>query len=98
MDLEYGSKKGYSINPIENLITNSGFDGTGFHMNKKEIFNYNKVKIKTKKKMQNFYFSKIINDSFLLNFKIKKLSFLFYLYLSSDLINKLLKIKRFILK
>ena len=31
-------RNGLCINPVENLVNNIGFDGSGYHMNKREKF------------------------------------------------------------
>lgn len=90
--------KGLSINPVENLIINTGFDGSGYHTNKKKNFIFNKVQKKFRIRMKSLYFLESINNSFIKNFKIKKIFFLFYLYFNTSIINKLLKIKIFYLK
>ena len=86
-------KNGFSVNPVENLVNNIGFDGSGFHMNKKEKFYFNKQKFKNKVRMKKIYFSKKINSSFQNNFKIKNLSFFLFRYLNIKILEKIIKIK-----
>jgi len=86
-------KNGLCVNPIENLVYNIGFDGSGFHMNKKEKFFFNKKKFKNKIRMKKIYFSEKINSSFKNNFKIKNLSFFLFRYLNIKILEKIIKIK-----
>ena len=80
VDLEHRRRNGLCINPVENLVNNIGFDGSGYHMNKREKFFFNKEKFKNKIRMKKIYFSEKINSSFQNNFKIKNLSFFLFRY------------------
>ena len=85
--------KGYCINPVKNLVTNIGFDGSGYHMLKKEKFSFSRNNSFTNKKMHKPYYSQSINISFQKNFKMKLFSFLCFKYLHIKLIDFLLKLK-----
>ena len=91
-------RNGLCINPVENLVNNIGFDGSGYHMNKREKFFFNKEKFKNKIRMKKIYFSEKINSSFQNNFKIKNLSFFLFRYLNNNILEKIIKIKFKILK
>ena len=85
--------KGYCINPVKNLVNNIGFDGSGYHMFKKESFSFNKNNSLKNKKMNKPYYLEIINFSFQKNFKMKLFSFLCFKYLHINIINILMKLK-----
>jgi len=84
---------GYCVNPTKNLINNIGFDGSGFHMFRKENFIFNKNLNNKNKRMQIPIFNKQINNSFQKNFNIKYTSYLFFRYFNLKIIKTLLKIK-----
>ena len=85
---------GYCINPVGSLVKNIGFDGTGYHTKKGDIFPRNKV-YRLKKKMVKPFFSEKINKKFLNKFKLKRINFHLFNTLPLTLINHLFKIKKF---
>ena len=84
--------KGYCINPVKNLVTNIGFDGSGYHMLRKKSFLLVEI-ILSQIKMHKPYYSQSINISFQKNFKMKLFSFLCFKYLHIKLIDFLFKLK-----
>ena len=86
---------GYCINPVGSLVKNIGFDGTGYHTKKGDIFQSNKIYLH-KKRMQKPFFSKKINNEFLSKFKIKKISYHLFNNLPLVVIKYLYKIKKII--
>ena len=91
--------KGLCINPINSLISNAGYDGSGTHSRVGEEFpsskNYNK-----KKFMNNLNYFPEINDNFRKKFCIKRKTFLIFKYFPSTILNYLyilkLKVKMFL--
>lgn len=86
---------GYCINPVGSLVKNIGFDGTGYHTKKGDIFKRNKIYLH-KKKMQKPFFSKEINNDFLSKFKIKKINYHLFNNLPLIVIKYLFRIKKII--
>lgn len=86
---------GYCINPVGSLVKNIGFDGTGYHTKKGDIFKRNEIYLH-KKKMKKPFFSKEINNDFLRKFKIKKINYYLFNNLPLIVIKYLFKIKKII--
>ncbi len=84
---------GLCINPLEDLVENIGFDGSGFHINKREKFFSSKKKPKGLIKMKIPVFLREINYSFQKNFKIRIISYLIFRYLNINIIKSIMKLK-----
>ncbi len=88
--------KGLSINPINSLVDNIGYDGTGYHTKSKKKFPRNLGNISKKKRMLEIRFSEKLNYQFIEKFKIKVLTFNLFNLLPLEIISILLKIKKVI--
>jgi len=84
---------GYCINPSGSLVENIGFDGTGYHTKKGDFFPKNKL-FKKRKRLNEIIFLNEINNNFLKRFKINKIYFILFKYLSLTQIKILFKIKK----
>lgn len=88
---------GFCINPSGSLVKNIGFDGSGYHTKKGDVFPKNK-KIKNKKKLKKILFDEDINKNFLRNFKIKKITYLIFNFLPINLIYLIYHVKKKLIK
>ena len=90
------NNKGYCINPINSLVNNIGFDGTGYHSKFGEKLPTNEGNLENKRRMLNIVYKKTLNREFVKKFKIKKFTFNLFNYLPLKTIYILLKIKKLI--
>lgn len=88
---------GLSINPTKSLINNIGFDGSGFHTKKNHFIPKIKLGKINKNRMIKLIYSKSLDEIFIRQFEIKKLTYLLLNYLPLDLNKFLFKLKKFLL-
>ena len=85
---------GLSINPINSLVDNIGYDGTGYHTKLSKKFPKNFGIISNKKRMLKVDFDQKLNSQFIEKFKIKTLTFNLFNILPIKLIKILIKLKK----
>ena len=88
---------GLSINPTRSLVNNIGFDGSGFHTKKNHFIPKIKLGNIRKSRMLKLIYLKSLDEIFIQQFKIKKLTYFLLNYLPLELNKFLFKLKKYLL-